>query len=209
MPELNDNLPYQTMLSAAVERLKNKDVYAAAARAGMTCDPERQTIDFISFGERGRLFLPDYRVEGSFTVWQHIAVLQYLEGQTMPLPIGEWVAISTLEPGAASRGESFDRKINEYAANRLGRFPEATISAAFQRLGGEPIKYRNADLSAVFSFLPHYPFLFNFWVADDEFPASGKILIDAAAGRCLGLEAAGTMAELLVDKLCRSCEANA
>ncbi len=209
MPAPKDNLPYRAMLTAACERLRDKDIAAAAARADMQYDAASGTIDFVSFGERGRLFLPDYRVKGDFTVWQHIAILQYLEARDMPLPIGEWVAIRTLEPGAASRGESFDRKINDFAANRLGRFPEETISSAFQKLGGTPTKYRGADLSAVFHFLPRYPYLFNFWMADDEFPATGKILIDASAGRSLGLEAAGTMAELLVDKLCRICEANA
>ncbi len=208
MPELNDNLPYQNMLAAARERLRGRDISVAAARAGLEYDPESGTIDFVSFGERGRLYLPDWRVEGDFTVWQHIAVLQILEAPDMP-PIGEWVSIRELEPGAASRGESFDRKINAFAANRLGKYPEETIRRACLRLGGELTKYRSADLSAVFHFLPTYPYLFNLWLADEEFPASGKVLIDAAAGRSLGLEAAGTMAELLADKLCNFCEAGA
>ena len=207
MPELADNLPYQAMLAAACERLKGKDVAAAAARAGMDYDAARGTIDFVSFGGKGRLFLPDWHVEGDFTVWQHIAVLQYLEEENTPAPVGEWVAIRTLEKGDVSRGESFDRKISGFAANRLGKYPEERIREACLRLGGELTKYRNADLSAVFRFLPHYPYLFNFWLADEEFPASGKVLIDAAAGRSLCLEAAGTMAELLVDKLCADCEA--
>lgn len=209
MPELCDNQPYQTMLSAARERLRGLDISAAAARAGMEYDSERGTIDFVSFGEKGRLFLPDWRVEGDFTVWQHIAVLQILESPDTPPPIGEWVSIRTLEPGAASRGESFDRKINALAASRLGKNPEEIIRRACLKLGGELTKYRSADLSAVFQFLPGYPYLFNLWFADEEFPASGKVLIDAAAGRGLGLEAAGTMAELLMEKLCNFCEADA
>lgn len=209
MPELNDNLPYQTMLTAAADRLRGKDVAAAAARKGMVYDPGRGTIDFISFGEKGRLFLPDFRVEGDFTVWQHIAVLQYLEEADTPMPSGAWTAIRTLEKGDVSRGDSFDRRISGFAANRLGKYSEEEVRAACLALGGELTKYRNADLSAVFRFLPHYPYLFNFWLADEEFPASAKVLIDAAAGRGLCLEAAGTMAELLVDKLCKFCETGA
>ena len=207
MPELQGNLPYQTMLNAALERLKGKDVAAAALRAGMAFDAEKGEIAFESFGEKGKLFLPELRVEGDFTVWQHIAVLQYLELDAPPLPCGEWVSIRTLEKSAESRGESFDRRIAGFAAKRLGAFPEETVRRACASLGGEPTKYRNADLSAVFRFLPNYPYLFNFWLADEEFPANGKVLIDANAGRALGLEAAGTMAELLVDRLCARCEA--
>lgn len=207
MPELTDNLPYQTMLAAAVERLKGKDLAAAALRAGLEYDAGRGVIEFESFGEKGRLLLPELRVEGDFSVWQHIAVLQYLEAEDAPDPSGEWAAINSLEASAVSRGESFDRKISGFAARRLGRFPEETIRSAVLSLGGESVKYRNADLSAVFRFLPRYPYLFNLWFADEEFPASCKVLVDAAAGRALGLEAAGTMAELLVDRLCARCEA--
>lgn len=206
MPELDGNLPYQTMLRAAQERLKGKDVAAAAICAGMSYDAEKGEIGFESFGEKGRLLLPDLRLDGDFTAWQHMAVLQYLELEEPPLPSGEWVAIRTLEESAASRGASFDRKISSMAANRLGRFPEEAIRLAFRSLGGELTKYRNADLSAVFRFLPNYPYLFNFWFADEEFPANGKALIDAQAGRALGLEAAGTMAELLVERICARCE---
>ena len=206
MPELTDNAPYQTMLRAAVERLKGKNIAFAAQRSGMDYDAGRGTIDLVSFGEKGRLYLPDYHVEGDFTVWQHIAFLQYLECDDALLPVGDWVSIRTLEKSAESRGESFDRRISSFAANRLGKYPGETIRRAFEKLEGEPVRYKNADLSAVFHFLPHYPYLFNFWFADEEFPASGKVLIDSAAGRALGLEAAGTMAELLVGKLCDVCE---
>lgn len=206
MPELAGNLPYQNMLSAALERLRDKDLAAAAANAGMTCDLNSGEILFESFGEKGKLFLPELRIEGDFTTWQHMAVLQYLELDEPPMPSGEWVSIRTLEESAASRGASFDRKISSLAANRLGRLSEKAITNAFESLGGEIIKYRNADLSAVFHFLPNYPYLFNFWFVDEEFPANAKALIDARAGRALGLEAAGTMAELLVERICSRCE---
>ena len=101
MPELTDNAPYQTMLHAAVERLKGKDVALAAKRSGMDYDAGRGTIDLVSFGEKGRLYLPDYHVDGDFTVWQHIAFLQYLECDNALLPVGDWVSIRTLEKSAA------------------------------------------------------------------------------------------------------------
>ena len=205
MPVLDGNVPYEAMLSAAAGRLAGKDIKAAALRAGMTVN-EDGSLDFVSFGRACRLFPPDFRAEGELSVWQHIAVLQYLEEEAPTPPSGEWIAVGDLERGAVSRGESFDRRVSGFVSAKLGRFPEETVRRACADLGGEFIKYKNADLSAVFRFLPNYPYLFNLWLADEEFPASGKILVDAGSGPSLCLEAAGTMAELLADRLCKACE---
>ena len=205
MPTLEGNVPYETMLAAAVGRLEGKDIRAAAERAGMTVDADG-TLSFESYGRPVKIFLPDLTAEGELSVWQHIAFLQYLELEAPPEPSGEWTSVGDLEPGAVSRGESFDRRVSGFVSTRLGKFPEETVRRACAELGGEFIKYRNADLSAVFRFLPKYPFLLNLWFADEEFPASGKILVDAGSGPALCLEAAGTMAELLADRLCAVCE---
>jgi hypothetical protein len=206
MPTLEGNVPYETMLAAAAERLAGKDVAAAAVRAGMEYDERTGTISFESFGRPAKIFLPDLTAEGELSVWQHIAFLQYLELEAPPKPSGDWIAIGDLEPGAVSRGRSFDTRVAGFVSTRLGRFPEETVRRACAALGAEFEKYKNADLSAVFRFLPEYPFLLNLWFADEEFPASGKILVDAGSGPALCLEAAGTMAELLADRLCSACE---
>lgn len=206
MPALEGNVPYETMLAAARERLAGKDVAAAAVRAGMEYDEGTGTITFESFGRPAKIFLPDLTAEGELSVWQHIAFLQYLELEAPPKPSGEWIAVGDLEPGAVSRGSSFDTRVAGFVSARLGRFPEEKIRRACAELGGEFIKYRSADLSAVFRFVPDYPYLLNLWLADEEFPASGKILVNAGSGPALCLEAAGTMAELLADRLCAACE---
>ena len=72
------------------------------------------------------------------------------------------------------------------------------------QLGGHILEGGKADVSAVFRFLPRYPMLLNLWLADDEFPASGKVLINSGTGLALGLEAAGTIAINLVDELCKA-----
>jgi hypothetical protein len=41
--------------------------------------------------------------------------------------------------------------------------------------------------------------------ADDEFPATGKLLVNNGEKHCLGTEAIGTVATELIQKLCKVC----
>ena len=157
-------------------------------------------------------------------MWQHLVVLQYLDalcsgvgglagsaagsagnmsdGTTGGLADGSWATIGSLEPADVMRGASFDRDISRLIGSKLGKCSKQDILAACEKLGGQILEGGKADVSAVFRFLPRYPMLLNLWLADDEFPASGKVLINSGAGLALGLEAAGTIAVYLVDELC-------
>lgn len=68
-------------------------------------------------------------------------------------------------------------------------------------MGGVKKEDSKADLSVVFHFLPKYPMFLNLWYSDDEFPASGKVLINSGVQAHLGVEAAGTLATVLVIKM--------
>lgn len=54
---------------------------------------------------------------------------------------------------------------------------------------------------AVFPFLPHYPIWLKVWFADDEFEASGKLLVSRSTEHYLTIEDAVTVGELLLSKL--------
>ena len=187
-----ENKQYNTMLTSIAEKLNALDVYRISLNAGFFVDSEMQTIEFESFAQKGALQLPEYTVTGNIEMWQHLAVLQYLEADPSPYHEGEWVPIGSLEPGDVMRGASFDRDISSLIASKLSKRYEKDIRRSCLRLGGAFIDDGKADISAIFHFLPYYPMLLNLWLADDEFPASGKILINSGAGRSLGLEAAGT-----------------
>ena len=69
-----------------------------------------------------------------------------------------------------------------------------------ERLGAQFVEER-ADLCAVFPFLPRYPIWLKVWFADDEFGASGKLLVNRSADHYLTIEDAVTVGELLLSKL--------
>ena len=59
----------------------------------------------------------------------------------------------------------------------------------------------NADLCAVFPFLPRYPVIVKMWFADEEFPASGKMLVSGGADHYLTIEDAVTVGEVMLRRL--------
>jgi len=59
----------------------------------------------------------------------------------------------------------------------------------------------NADLCARFDFAPHYPLWLKVWFADEEFPASGRLLLDESAPHHLTIEDAVTLGSLVLDRL--------
>ena len=53
-----------------------------------------------------------------------------------------------------------------------------------------------------FDFLPYYPLWLKIWLADDEFEASGKMLLSKSADHYLTVEDAVTVGGILLEHLC-------
>ncbi len=80
----------------------------------------------------------------------------------------------------------------------IGCVKIAVIKAA--EFGGTVIS-GNADMAIRFFFLPNFPLMLNLWLEDEDFPASGKVFLDAAIESALQVEAAGTAAGILLAML--------
>lgn len=68
------------------------------------------------------------------------------------------------------------------------------------RIGGRSAE-SNADCAIRFDFLPRYPLLLKLWLADEDFPASGKLLVDASSDHYLTIEDAVTIGQLVMEEL--------
>lgn len=189
---------YDVMLAAAVARLDGASPEAIAALAGIPYDAESGAFTFESFGRRVELTWPGFEAVG-LDMWHHLALLQYLVSADGNGSSGRWVSLADL--GEVSRGESFNRELDRLIADCLSRFTAGELEQRCLSLGGRLISGQPADLCAIFDFAPRCPFQLNLWVADDEFPASGRVLVDAAIGRTMGVEVAGTAAQYLVKLL--------
>ena len=200
------NRQYDEMLAANLERLAGIDLKAAAERAGLVWD--EGGIVAVSFGQTVRLDGIALRPTPEIDMWQHLAMLQYLWGVDGSLPNDRWIGMGDLAEGGMIRGASFDGEIDRLIAARLGKCAPEAVRRACLKLGAALRADGKADLCAEFHFLPRFPLLLNLWFADDEFPASGKLLVNEAVHHCLGTEAIGTLGCMLVGRICEEGKKN-
>lgn len=201
-----ENRQYAEMLRAAAVRIGGIDIGTKCSFAGVGYDEQNREITLESFGRRSVISLPACACSPALHIWQHLSILQYLMEVGPDESLEVWGSLADLPEGGHVRGASFDREVDGFISRRLGAHSFDEIIKAAESLGGQIRDDPKTDLSAVFRFMPKYPFLLNMWFPDDEFPASGKILIDRSVSRFLGTEANGTLASLLAEMLCDAAD---
>lgn len=204
---MEENRQFQEMLRAAKRKLEGMSAQEIAERGGLAFDAERNVFSFESFGRRIQVRYPDFTLDCGVDMWMHLTILQYMaEADGHPLA-SEWIGLDDLQVGGLVRGASFDRENDILIQRGIGKLDGDTLRRAGRKMGGVEIPSR-ADLSLQFYFMPKFPYLLNLWFADEEFPASGKVLCDRAAEHYLKVEAAGTVAGLLLQELEKLCSAD-
>ena len=98
------------------------------------------------------------------------------------------------------RGGGLDRNAELIVRRDLGILPPEELERRCRLLGAE-ILPSNADFYARFDFAPRYPVWLKVWFADEEFPASGRLLLDESAPHYLTIEDAVTVGSLILDQL--------
>lgn len=197
------NRQYLQLLSAAKDKLTGMEPTALAHRTGFLWNGS--TFETKTLGTPIQICWPDCEITPPLTMWHHLTILQYMAGADGTLPTGRDLSLSDFRDGGLVRGGSFDRK-NERVLRAIGKHTPEQIQAAARTLGGVVIPGK-ADLSVRFLFLPRLPLTLHLWLEDEDFPAAGKVLLDAAAERVLPVEAAGTAAGILLENLLEAAEA--
>ena len=98
------------------------------------------------------------------------------------------------------RGGGLDRNAELIVRRDLGVLPREELARRCETLGAELLP-SNADFCARFDFAPRYPVWLKVWFADEEFPASGRLLVDESAPNYLTIEDAVTVGSLILDCL--------
>jgi hypothetical protein len=113
---------------------------------------------------------------------------------------GKWVSFADLPDGrvynAAFQGYSGNEVVKFYGSN-LEAFRTACFSA-----GGTEADLASA--SFLFQPLPHVPLLITYWLGDEDFPCSCKILFDESASHYLPVEACAILGSMLVRRIVHS-----
>lgn len=192
-----DNRAFQEMLRPARERLSHRRPEDIAEKTGAVFDGE--TLRLTVLGRETFVTYPSFDPDPALEEWTALLLLHYLDLADGTAVSPETVSFGGLREGLI-RGTKFDRTAEEGLARFLdGRTPEQ-VRAACEGLNARFIDAR-ADLCAVFHLFPNYPLTVKFWWADEEFPASGKMLLSASADHYLTIEDAVTAGEVLLSRL--------
>ncbi len=194
-----ENRAFLEMLKAAREWLAGRDPAQIAKRAGIAYNEKSKEFSLGSLGTELRVRYPDYETEPYVNEWQQLVILHYMKlADGTPLN-GQWMTMGEIKDGLI-RGGDFDRRCENVIRTRLSRIPEEELKEKCRAIGGQ-VTESNADFTVRFDFLPRYPLLLKLWFADEEFPASGKLLLDTSADHYLMIEDAVTVGQIIMEKL--------
>ncbi|MDP1715577.1 MAG: DUF3786 domain-containing protein [Anaerolineales bacterium] len=125
-------------------------------------------------------------------------LLYYLVTADGTVLTGKWVSFADLPDGrmynAAYQGYSGDKIVKAFG------FDLPAFSSACLKAGGKPVEVGSA--SFVMQALPNLPMLVTYWLGDEDFPSSCKILFDASATHYLPIDGCAIAGSMLTNKLC-------
>ncbi|MDO5135640.1 MAG: DUF3786 domain-containing protein [Eubacteriales bacterium] len=194
---MEENRAFEEMRISAVKRLENRDCREIGENVGASFDGEKLRIN--SLGQEIWVDIHSWETSPRLGEWHTLTLLHYLDmGDGVPLS-SQLISFGELKDGMV-RGTKFDHRMEqELAALLRGRTPRE-LEDACRALGASLLETR-ADLTAVFPFFPNYPVTVNIWFEDEEFPPSGKMLLNKSADHYLTVEDAVTVGEILMGKL--------
>lgn len=189
---------FSQMLTVALGWLENADPEQIAQNAGICYDAAAAEFRFPFLGRELAVSYPSYATTPRLNGWYHLLILHYLHlADGHPLA-GEEMSFGQMKDGLV-RGGGIDRKF-EQAIGRMRDLSDEKLARICGEMGGQRIA-TNADAAYRIPFLPRFPMTVKVWFADEEFPASGRLLIDKSADHYLTIEDAVMAAELLLETI--------
>jgi len=201
--EVRANRAFEEMRTAAVARLHGRRPEDISQKSHIPFDAERSVFSLTSLGVPMEIDHPLYRIQPSIQEWHHLVLLHYMDlADGTPLS-QQWKPLGELKDGMV-RGGGFDRECESRIQTRLGYCTQEQLVSICRSLGAEIVPDR-ADVCAIFPFFPQYPVMLKIWLADDELPGSGRMLVNGSTDHYLTIEDAVTVGGLLLDALTARC----
>ena len=195
---MDQNQMFSQMRQAALARLAGRDPKGIARNSGVCYEESTQQFHIPTLGRTVTLHYPDYRFAPELPGWHSLVILHYLDlADGFPLT-GKEIPFGQMKSGMV-RGGGIDRRCELAIQNRKD-LNEDTLAKICESIGGEPVA-SNADAAFRIPFLPRFPVTLKIWFPDEDFPASGRMLLDAGADHYLTIEDAVTVAEILLERL--------
>lgn len=192
-----ENRQFKLMLEAARSRLLRHVPEEISEKAGVRY--ENGVFWVRTLGRCVEVQWPDGKITPPVSKWHALTLLHYLDlADGTPLT-GRTITFSQYKDGLV-RGGGLDRNTELIVRRDLGVLPREELARRCETLGAELLP-SNADFCARFDFAPRYPVWLKVWFADEEFPTSGRLLVDESAPSYLTIEDAVTVGALILDEL--------
>ena len=192
-----ENRQFELMLEAVRSRLLRHVPEEISEKAGVRY--ENGVFWVRTLGRRVEIQWPAGKITPPVSTWHTLTLLHYLDlADGTPLT-GRTITFSQYKDGLV-RGGGLDRNTELIVRRDLGVLPREERARRCEALGAELLP-SNADFCARFDFAPRYPVWLKVWFADEEFPASGRLLVDESAPSYLTIEDAVTVGALILDEL--------
>ena len=192
-----ENRQFELMLEAVRSRLLRHVPEEISEKAGVRY--ENGVFWVRTLGRRVEIQWPAGKITPPVSKWHALTLLHYLDlADGTPLT-GKTITFSQYKDGLV-RGGGLDRNAELIVRRDLGVLLREELARRCETLGAELLP-SNADFCARFDFAPRYPVWLKVWFADEEFPASGRLLVDESAPSYLTIEDAVTVGALILDEL--------
>ena len=170
---IQDNRAFREMLIPAKERLRHRLPEDIVQKSGSIFYKENFVIALQSLNQKIQISLPEYTFYPQIEEWHQLVTLHYLDMADGVDVSPQIIPFEGLKSGLI-RGTKFDRDTEKELQTFLKGKTSERIRQICEMLGAE-FADSNADLCAVFHFLPNYPVWLKIWFADEEFETSGKL----------------------------------
>ena len=200
----NSSSPLAERMHELRSTLQFLDPVVIAARSGIsyqTFGPDRGEFHIPFWGKKFTLEYPNLigcsDTDEDLPPITQALLLYYLITADGTSLTGKWVSFADLPDGimynAAYQGYSGDEIVKAFGFD-LPAFRSACLKA-----GGKPVEIGSA--SFVIQVFPNLPMLVTYWLGDEDFPSSCKILFDSSATHYLPIDGCAIAGSMLTKKL--------
>lgn len=188
-----ENRMFDEMMKAARQRLADRDPAVIAKNANVAYSDG--AFRFQSLGVSVTVGYPECEITPELPGWHALVILHYLDLADGTPVTGKTITFAQQKDGMV-RGGGFDRKTE----SEISKLDFGALKNRCAAWGGVE-KKSNADYCVELPFLPMYPVTLNYWLADEDFLASGRLLLDSSAEHYLTIEDSVTVGEIILEVL--------
>jgi len=201
--------PSQSALAGRVdelrEDLKQIPVNLLVERTGanyQAVGPGRGELRLSFINSPLVITFPDFRVfdtqDGELPPFVQAMLMYYLDSPTAIPVTGKWTSFAELPEGRvydiAFQGNTGDVLVKAFGLDGM------SLRKACEGLGGKALE-GFGDLAYVIQALPHIPVLVNYWLGDEDFPSTCKLLFDESVSHYLPIEACAILGGTLTRRI--------